>query len=225
MNLIEKAFFGLYPKKVLAYETKLNYSRRLKPYNANVKISGNKLQFSLSKEWCSVDEEIVIGLLQELLMRVFKGKCKTRNIELYYTFIKKLHLVAPKTKQDKILEDSFERVNAKYFYGLMEKPNLVFGNYTTTKLGSYDFHTDTITISSILRHTEPELLDYVMYHEMLHKKLKFSNRGLKTYHHTSEFKKREKEFENSELMESKLKKLVRMWSCKLTVGKFIKKLM
>ena len=47
-----------------------------------------------------------------------------------------------------------------------------------------------------------------MYHEMLHKKYKFNNTGIKTNQHSKEFKKEESKFKNSDVIEKKLKKLV-----------------
>ena len=46
-----------------------------------------------------------------------------------------------------------------------------------------------------------------MYHEILHKKYKFKNSGNRSYHHTKEFRKREKEFEDPDI-ESKLKQFL-----------------
>ena len=55
-----------------------------------------------------------------------------------------------------------------------------------------------------------ELIDYVMYHEVLHKKLKFERKvaGLRTRHHTREFKLLEKRFQNAEELERRLSSLV-----------------
>jgi len=88
-------------------------------------------------------------------------------------------------------------------------PNLEWGNNSKRKLGSYDYHTDTISISKIFLDAEQELLDYLMYHEMLHKKLKFKNKANKSYHHTKEFKEKEKDFEEHKEMERKIKDLIR----------------
>jgi hypothetical protein len=208
MNIIHEAFKQLYPDKELKYNTSIKYSNKFKAYNSNVRITGNHLQFNLSKKWKEIDRNICIGLIQELLIKVFKESKKTLNIELYNSFIKKLHIAAPKTETHPILEDSFNRVNNKYFYGMIEKPNLKFGTYSRTKLGSYEYQTDTITISRIFENSPQELLDYIMYHELLHKKLKFYNQSGRSYHHTAEFKKRECEFENSAEVERKIKKLI-----------------
>ena len=204
-SMLNQAINGLYSE--FPYQVELKYSAKFKPYRANVRLRENIIQFNLSKKWKTVSKEIQIGLIQELLLKLLKNKLKplkkiTQSIELYNIFIKKLHLGIPKTKIDPILEESFNRVNEKYFYGLTDKPNLVWAN-SITKLGSYEYGTDTITISKILKKHE-ELLDYVMYHEMLHKKHKFYTKNNRSYHHTKEFRKKEKEFENSHIMEKRI---------------------
>lgn len=195
------------------YETKLKYSAKFKPYRANVRLRDNRIQFNLSKKWKIVSKEIQIGLIQELLLKILKNRLKplktnTSNMELYNIFMKKIHIAAPKTEIDSMLEESFDRVNEEYFYGFLDKTNLVWGNASLSKLGSYEYGTDTIMISKALENADKEILDYIMYHEMLHKKHKFTRKKSKNYHHTSEFKRKEEEFENSELVEKKLRKLL-----------------
>ncbi len=206
MNIIQQSFKELYPERELGYETKIKYSRKFKPYNANIKLYRNKLTLNLGREWKTISRDIKIGLIQELLLKLFRGKKETYNIKLYNTFIKKLHLIAPKTKSDPELEESFNKINNKYFYGSIEIPNLTWGSNSTTKLGSYEYASDTITISSVLK-SRDDLLDYVMYHELLHKKHQFKSKNGRNYHHTALFRKKEKEFENSGLIEQKLKSL------------------
>jgi len=82
------------------------------------------------------------------------------------------------------------------------------------RLGSYEYGTDIISMSKVLDHDE-DLIDYVMYHEMLHKKHKFHNKNGRSHHHTREFKEMERKFENSEEMERKIKNLVRHKSRKM----------
>lgn len=208
MKLLEQAFTELFPEKNLSdYELKLKYHNKFKPYNANVKYFGKKIQFNLSKKWKTVSKEIQIGLIQELLLKIFKEKKKTTNIDLYNIFMRNIHIAIPKTKTHPLLEESFNRVNEKYFFGLIEKPNLVWGNISLRKLGSYEYGSDTITISKIFQNNK-ELLDYIMYHEVLHKKHKFEDKNGRNYHHTKKFRKDEKEFENSKEMEKEISKLV-----------------
>ena len=209
MQLIKEAFEKLYPNKAFNYSVKLKYSARFKPYNANVRHYKNNFEFSLSRQWKHISKDIVIGLIQTLLLKIFNDKKQTINIDLYNSFIRNLHISIPKQKSDPILESSFNRVNKKYFYNLIEIPNLEWGSNSKRKLGSYDYHTDTISISRIFLDAEPELLDYLMYHEMLHKRLKFKNKANRSYHHTKEFKAKEKEFEGHKEIEKKIKLLIK----------------
>ncbi len=206
MNIIQESFERLYPGKEFDYDTRINYSGKFKPFNANVRFTTTRITLNLSKKWKGIDKEIQIGLIQELLVKLFKSKKHTKNMDMYTTFIKKLHHFVPKTESDPTLESSFNRINDKYFSGLIEMPNLKFGKNSFTKLGSYSYASDTVTISSALKQ-DYELLDYVMHHELLHKKHQFSSKNGRSYHHTALFRKKEKEFENADLMEKRLGRL------------------
>ncbi len=206
--IIKEAFVNLYPNKEFNFTTKLNYSKRFKEFNANLKRVGNNIEMNLSYEWKDIGREIQMGLIQHLLMRLFKAKKETIYTDLYHNFIKNLGKYTPITESNPILVDSFNRINEKYFQGLMEQPNLKFGQYSTTQLGVYNFHDDTITISSIFTE-EPELLDYIMYHELLHKKEKFTAKNGTMRYHTTNFRKLEKQFENFNEVERKVNILVR----------------
>jgi hypothetical protein len=213
MDIIQEAFKELYPGRGLEYDYSIKYSRKFKGYNANVKISCNNLSFHLSRQWKDVSKDIRIGLIQELMVKIFKKRAgfggrlaRTMKMDFYNNFMKQVHLAVPKTKTNIILEESFDRVNSGYFGGMIDKPNLEFGSASLSKLGSYEYGTDTISISTVLKDHQ-ELLDYVMYHEMLHKKYKFNSKNGRSYHHTREFRIKEKEFENSAEIEKKLGRL------------------
>lgn len=192
MNLGEKAYSELFNKEP-DRKINVNYSGKFKDYNANVRYSAFKLEFSLSKSWKTVSEEIQIGLLQGLLLKVYKKKASTMNMDLYESFMKNLNRFSTPSNFDPELEQAFNRMNAQYFNDFLEKPNLVWGKESFAKLGSYEYASDKITISTVLR-GEFELLDFVMYHEMLHKKLQFETKNGRNFHHTPEFKRLEKQF-------------------------------
>lgn len=199
----------MYPDKELNFDAKLKYSKAFKGYNANVKYSRNKdfFEFRLSYNWKDVSSEIKMGIIQNLFNRVNKTNVKTLNIEMYNIFLKKLTDYVPVTKTDEILEKSFDRVNETYFDNLMIKPNLIFGGKNIQTLGTYSYGTDTIMISKLLI-KDLNLLDYVMYHEMLHKKLKYQQKNGRTQHHSPEFKRLERLYFDKDA-ESKLNKFVR----------------
>lgn len=212
MSILEESFSELFPDKdVGKYDFKLKYNDKFKPYNANVRyrkiFTQYSIQFNLSKRWKGISREIQMGLIQGLMLKIFKGKNRTTNMELYDHFMRGLHISAPKINSDPLLEESFNRINDSYFFGIMEKPNLVWHD-SLRRLGSYEYGSDTISISKILLN-DAKILDYVMYHEMLHKKFKFNSSNGRTCHHSKEFKDEEKKFENSEQMEKSIPHLIR----------------
>lgn len=207
-TVIEQAISELYPEKKDFFEGTLKYTGRLRPYGGNILLRGNRIEFKLSKKWRGISKEIQIGLMQELLVRMFKEKRTTMNMKIYNSFVKNLHMAVPKTRIDPLLKESFERVNEKYFMGMLEMPNLVFGDKTLHTLGHYDYKSDIITVSSVF-YSNPELIDFIMYHEMLHKKHKFKSTGLRNMYHSSQFKKDEKMFEDYEDVQKRINSLVR----------------
>lgn len=221
MDLIEESFKRMYPEAELKYRAVLKYSGKLKNYNASIKLNrpSNTLTITMGKSWKEVDDEIKIGLIQTLLIKMLgkldkemdrEKKAKTTmNIDLYSNFIKSLHISAPKTRIDPKLMESFNRVNGQYFYGLVDMPNLVWGNDNFRTLGTYDYQTDTITLSNIFKDENERVVDYIVYHELLHKKHKFRTTSGRTYSHTQQFRKQEKQFENAEEMEDLIKYIIR----------------
>jgi predicted metal-dependent hydrolase len=204
MMFAEKAFQKLFPEKEVP-KIKVRYSGRMGPYNSNVTYRGKNFTFSLSREWKEIDESIKKGLVQSLLMRVYKTKVKrTHYTDLYDSFMKHLHRSTSKDKNDPELEASFERVNDKYLSSTLERPNLEWGGYTKRVLGNYNYHTDSIKISSFFKEAPQEMLDYIMYHELLHKKIKFSTSGGRSQHHTKEFRDMEKKYPGFHGMDDKI---------------------
>ncbi|MEE4194264.1 MAG: SprT-like domain-containing protein [Anaerolineae bacterium] len=99
------------------------------------------------------------------------------------------------------LKDSFHRVNWAYFDGKQTLPHLQWSKRATQrKLGHYNPIPDTIQLSSVLDSpVVPEYaLDYVMYHEMVHRELGIAEvNGRKSSHNTA-FHQMEKEYANLE---------------------------
>jgi hypothetical protein len=208
MSLAQQAYKLLYPDKEPSVEFSVKYSRKFSDYNGNVRYTPLKMEFHLSRMWKDVSSEIQIGLIQSLMQKVLHEKRTTMNVDMYNIFMQKVHMAAPKTELEPSLVESFHRVNERYFDGSVGMPNLMFGSDSTRKLGSYQFGSDTITISRVLE-SHPDLIDYVMHHELLHKKLKFSVKNGRSRHHTTDFRRQERGFENAIALEEELKKLIR----------------
>lgn len=205
---VEAAFRAIFPRKEFDYLPEINYSGRFKGYNANARLQDKKLIFNMSKSWRTVDNAIKIGLIQELIVRLFNKRVHTFNMDLYTIFLHKVHIGIPKTNIEPMLLQSFVRINEQFFYNTMELPNLIWGRDSINKLGSYDYGTDTVSMSKILK-DDLELLDYVMHHELLHKKHKFKSKYGRTHAHTKAFRDDEKKYPNQPILENRLGRLAR----------------
>ena len=91
---------------------------------------------------------------------------------------------------------------------MMERPNLVWGTVNVCRMGSYEYGSDTLMLSRILA-DDTNLLDYVMYHELLHKKHKFSSKHGRAIHHSKAFRIDEQKFKDAPLLEKRLGQLTR----------------
>lgn len=209
-TIAEDAFKDLFPDKDASqYSFSLEYSGKFRPYNGNVRRRGNAIEFNFSRKWKPISREIQVGLCQELYAKLFKVRKQTTNMDMYAHFMRSIHIAAPKIHSDPALEASFDRNNGQFFGGMLDITNLKWGTDSTSKLGQYEYGSDMITISTIFQDAPLELLDYVMYHEMLHKKLKFHTKNGRSFHHPPLFRKMEAEFPGSARLEKELSRFAR----------------
>lgn len=105
---------------------------------------------------------------------------------------------------------SFERINERYFGNSLIRPRLTWSrSFTGRKFGHYDPIHDTVMISSSLdrANVSQHALDFVVYHELLHKKLGVDWRDGRASAHTHEFREQERRFDRYSEAEAALKKL------------------
>lgn len=110
------------------------------------------------------------------------------------------------------LDESFERVNAAYFAGGIPKPRLHWNRVLTArKFGHYESARDTVMLSvSLDDPTVPEqVVDYVMYHELLHKRHGVKLTNGRRLAHTSAFRKEDQSFKGYEYAVARLNALTR----------------
>ncbi|MCF7872440.1 hypothetical protein K9L97_05395 [Candidatus Woesearchaeota archaeon] len=210
MNIAEIAYKGIFPTYSEYRNIEVQYSNKFKSLNANVKYDFNTIIFSLSKDWLEYSEDLRIGLIQHLLLKVYPNRksSKTTELDLYEKFINNLGKFTKIEDSDEELIESFNRVNEIYFDGFMDVPNLKWGGRAFTKLGHYEYQSNLVVISDIFK-DEKELLDYIMYHELLHKKHGYKKtKSGRAMHHTKEFLEDEKKFKVKDI-EQKLKWFIR----------------
>jgi SprT-like family len=107
------------------------------------------------------------------------------------------------------LECIFERLNQDFFDGLLGRPQLGWSRRPSRGLlGHFDPSHNAIIISRIFDQEKvPELLlEYVLFHEMLHLRFPVDHNGARRRVHTREFREAEKRFphlkEAKELLKS-----------------------
>jgi SprT-like family protein len=108
------------------------------------------------------------------------------------------------------LEEIFEELNARFFHGLLARPDLGWSRRPSrTMLGHFDLSHNAIILSRILdRPVVPRLaIEYVLYHEMLHLRFPVQHRGARRCVHTQDFQRAEREFPELKAARDALKKL------------------
>jgi hypothetical protein len=96
------------------------------------------------------------------------------------------------------LDKSFNRVNKKYFNANIGKPKLVWSRtFNCRKFGHYEHSHDIVMVNSTLDHSDVHqyTVDFIVYHELLHKKLGIKQKGTRIVSHDAEFRKQERQFE------------------------------
>lgn len=179
---------------------------------STVKIDNGVTRIRVSDILMDAPGEVLEALSHILLSRAAGKKPPQNHVLLYHQFVhrpaiekrhaelralrSKKRIPGPKGKVYD-LDQSFLRINERYFGNRLEMPVLTWSvRRSRRQLGYRDDHLDIICISRWLdRAAVPQyVLDYVMYHEMLHIVVpaKFEN-GRRVVH-TPEFKRREREY-------------------------------
>lgn len=110
------------------------------------------------------------------------------------------------------LEEVFYRVNAAYFNGQIKKPKLGWSMQNSTRrLAFYDHERDLIVISRIFdsKRTPDAVVEFLMFHEMLHIKIPVERKNGRRIIHPEIFRIEEKKFKGYEQVQKWLNK--RMW--------------
>ena len=108
------------------------------------------------------------------------------------------------------LEEIFEDLNRRFFHGLMGRPQLTWSqNHARNSLGHYDPAHNTIVISRIFDHSQVPryVVEYIVFHEMLHLKHPVKLRGSRRCVHSAEFSAEEKMFPELEAATRFLKRI------------------
>ncbi|MCG8339280.1 MAG: hypothetical protein MJE63_32640 [Proteobacteria bacterium] len=103
------------------------------------------------------------------------------------------------------------QVQSIWFPEMKDLPNVVWlKHFSTRKLAHYAKNKDEIAFSLIFdsAETPPEILNYLAYHELLHRQVGSKVVNGRRYHHTGEFKTKEQLFPNWRDIEDQIGKYI-----------------
>jgi predicted metal-dependent hydrolase len=178
----------------------------------------------ISDTFSDAPREVLLSTGRILLAKLNKKKVNKKDRKIYSQYVeseqlqeKVSRIILKRRRKIKIikgiyrnLDESFKRVNKTYFRDSMKKPQLTWSLKRAKRtLGRYDAERDIVSISRILDSPQipEELLDFIMYHELLHKKHGITKEGNRRRIHTPQFKADEKKFHNYQKIKTLMKTL------------------
>jgi hypothetical protein len=194
--------------------------------NAQVKLERNVLEVRLADTLGGAPSDVMEALADILLSKLFRKPVPRASNDRYRRYVNRreirasLDLVRQIRGRKRVehpkgqcfdLDEMFTELNFRYFFGLMAKPALGWSPYASrTMLGHYDPSHNTIVLSRILdRPGTPRLVvEYILFHEMLHLRYPAEHNGARRRVHTRAFKEAEREFVGLDEAKALLKKLL-----------------
>jgi hypothetical protein len=162
-----------------------------------------------------------------LVSKLYRRKAPKWMRELYDNYIKSDEIRLSSTENKRTrgrkvlngtagtiydLTEIFDHLNKKYFGGKLAKPSLTWSTRKTYRiLGHHDSTHETIVISRSLDTAETPrfVVEYVMFHEMLHVHHPTVHHNGRRYNHTAAFRRDEEKFEHFHTAERWIEKNVR----------------
>lgn len=188
---------------------------RFYPYigiNHTIRLRDGKIFVRLAEICQAAPAEAQRALAFILVAKLLRKKVSPLANDIYQSFIKSGEMQAKalesrRAKGRKIitsakgdvydLQEIFSRLNQTYFQDTIEKPTLSWSVRETYRiLGHHDATHQTIIISKSLDDVKVPtfVVDYVVFHEMLHIFHPTLHRDGRRYNHTPQFRRDEKKF-------------------------------
>jgi hypothetical protein len=209
-QICARVFRSLKPRSP-APEIRVEFCRFANP-DSFVKLESNSLSLRISDLLEGAPAPVLEALAYILLSKLFR-KAVPRSYSYRYRLYlnrrdvrRNIHLVRQIRGRKRMsgplgerydLEEVFEDLNARFFYGLMGRPALSWSaRKSRTMLGHYDPSHNAIVLSKLLDSAGiPRLaVEYVMFHEMLHLRYPVQHRGGRRRVHPPEFLEAERGF-------------------------------
>ena len=186
--------------------------RRFTSLNTTIRLREGEIFVSLSDILEGAPEPILRAIAHILLAKLYKKEIDPTQNYRYKRFAnstavtRQTELVRSARGSKRFfgaegrfynLEEVFESLNARFFNGLMGRPELTWSEHASKRsLGHYDAAHNTIVVSRVFdRPSSPRYaIEYLLYHEMLHLKHPVKMQGVRRCVHSREFKAEERLF-------------------------------
>jgi len=193
--------------------------------NNTIRLRNGKLLVRLSDLLEGAPEAVLRAIAHILLAKMYRRPidrgqaARYRKYVASHEIVRKTHLVRQMRGRKKLrparghyydLDAVFEELNTLFFHGLMARPRMSWSQAKTRRiLGHYDPAHNAIIISRIFDHpaVPTYVLEYIVYHEMLHLKHPVKLRGSRRCVHSAEFQAEEKLFPRVDEANAFLKRL------------------
>jgi len=179
---------------------------------STLKIDRGVTRIKVSDVLEEAPEKVLEALIHILIARALKRRPRPEYLQIYdhYTAmpeVEEKHAQVRTERSRKVLlgtkgtyydlDEIFGRINREYFNSELPKPNLSWSPRRSKRLlGYHDGHLNLVVISRWLdRKVVPQLVvDFIMYHELLHIVVPSIMKNGRRIVHTQEFKQRDKQF-------------------------------
>jgi predicted metal-dependent hydrolase len=193
--------------------------------NNTIRLRNGRLLVRLSDLLEGAPEAVLRAIAHILLAKMYRRPIDRGQAARYrryvgsHELVRKAHLVRQMRGRKRLrsargyfydLDAIFEGLNTRFFHGLMARPRMSWSQTKTRRiLGHYDPAHNAIIISRIFDHPAiPQyVIEYIVYHEMLHLKHPVRLRGSRRCIHSAEFQAEEKLFPRAAEAEAFLKRL------------------
>ena len=193
--------------------------------NNTIRLRGGRLLVRLSDLLEGAPEAVLRAIAHILLAKMYRRPIDRAEAARYRKYVgsqdivRKAHLVRQIRGSKRLrsprghfydLDEVFERLNFRFFHGLMARPRMSWSQTKTRRiLGHYDPAHNAIIISRIFDHLAVPafVLEYIVYHEMLHLKHPVRLKGSRRCVHSAEFQAEEKLFPREAEANAFLKRL------------------
>jgi len=193
--------------------------------NNTIRLREGKLLVRISDLLEGAPEYVLKAIAHILLAKMYRKPVEREHATRYRRYVsgqhmsRKAHLVRQMRGRKRIvsarghaydLESIFEELNTRFFYGLLARPQLTWsGERARNRLGHYDPAHNAIVISRVFDHPRvpPYVVEYILFHEMLHLRHPVKLRGSRRCVHSPEFQAEENTFPQLEQAKQFLNKL------------------